>query len=98
MIQPDNHGTFDFAFVDAEKMNYVNYHEILLVLLKPSGIVVYDNTLWGGTVAMPEDSVPANRLATRNATLEFNKFLAADTRVQISQVPLGDGITICRRL
>ncbi|XP_073156977.1 cation-dependent phenylpropanoid and flavonoid 8-O-methyltransferase 1-like [Henckelia pumila] len=95
---PNNHGTFDFAFVDADKANYANYHEKLLVLLKPAGIVIYDNTLWGGTVAMPEDSVPADRLATRNVAIEFNKYLAADTRVQISQVPLGDGITICRRL
>ncbi|KAI3443673.1 hypothetical protein Pfo_000338 [Paulownia fortunei] len=95
---PDNQETFDFAFVDADKPNYANYHEKLMALLKPGGIVVYDNTLWGGFVAMPEDSVPGRWLEMRNAAIKFNKCLAADSRVEISQVPLGDGITICRRL
>lgn len=84
--------------MDADKINYANYHERLLKLLKPGGIVIYDNTLWGGTVAMPEESVPPSQLATREAAIEFNKYLADDTRVQISQVPLGDGIAFCRRL
>ncbi|CAA2986548.1 probable caffeoyl- O-methyltransferase At4g26220 [Olea europaea subsp. europaea] len=95
---PANQGSFDFAFVDADKINYANYHERLLKLLRPGGIVVYDNTLWGGTVAMPDDAVPEFNSASRNFTIKFNKLLAADARVQISQVPLGDGITICRRL
>ncbi|XP_011077939.1 probable caffeoyl-CoA O-methyltransferase At4g26220 [Sesamum indicum] len=95
---PQNRGTFDFAFVDADKVNYTNYHEKLLELLKPGGVVIYDNTLWGGSVAMPEDLVPKGRLSMRSATIEFNNYLAADGRVQISQVPLGDGITMCRRL
>lgn len=97
-MQPANQGSFDFAFVDADKINYANYHERLLKLLRPGGIVVYDNTLWGGTVAMPDDAVPEFNSASRNFTIKFNKLLAADARVQISQVPLGDGITICRRL
>ncbi|KAK6151905.1 hypothetical protein DH2020_014540 [Rehmannia glutinosa] len=95
---PENKETFDFAFVDADKINYANYHEKLLELLKPGGVVVYDNTLWGGSVAMPEDSVPKFRLASRDAAIEFNKYLGNDTRVQISQVPVGDGVTVCRRL
>lgn len=97
-MQPQNKETFDYAYVDADKVNYANYHEKLLELLRPGGVVIYDNTLWGGSVAMPEESVPESRLPTRKASIEFNKYLAADTRVQISQVPLGDGITICRRL
>ncbi|KZV29640.1 o-methyltransferase [Dorcoceras hygrometricum] len=95
---PVNHETFDFAYVDADKINYKNYHEKLLKLLKPGALVIYDNTLWAGTVAMPEDSVPENRVTVRGFALEFNKFLAADTRVQIAHVPAGDGFTICRRL
>ncbi|KAL1563293.1 Cation-dependent phenylpropanoid and flavonoid 8-O-methyltransferase 1 [Salvia divinorum] len=94
---PENKGTFDFAFVDADKDNYANYHERVLELLKPGGIAVYDNTLWAGTVAMDEGSVPESKLASRKASIEFNKYIAADARVQISQVPLGDGITVCRR-
>ncbi|KAL0345136.1 UNVERIFIED_CONTAM: putative caffeoyl-CoA O-methyltransferase [Sesamum radiatum] len=95
---PENKETFDFAFVDADKANYKNYHERVVELLKPGGVVIYDNTLWGGTVAMAEELVPEDRLGTWSAAVEFNKHLAADARVQISQVPLGDGITICRRL
>lgn len=96
-MQPQNKEAFDFAFVDADKDNYANYHERVLELLKPGGIAVYDNTLWAGTVAMAEGSVPESKLAMRNASIEFNKYIAGDGRVQISQVPLGDGITVCRR-
>ncbi|WMV18034.1 hypothetical protein MTR67_011419 [Solanum verrucosum] len=91
-------GSFDFAFVDADKVNYQKYHERLLQLVKVGGIIVYDNTLWFGTVAMPEEFVKEELKPTRFYSIEFNKFLANDDRVQISQVPLGDGITICWRL
>ncbi|KAJ0029821.1 hypothetical protein Pint_13848 [Pistacia integerrima] len=93
-----NDGSFDFAFVDADKVNYWNYHERLMKLLKVGGIAVYDNTLWIGSVAMPEDETPEILKAGRQATLELNKLLAGDHRVQLSHVPLGDGITICRRV
>ncbi|KAK4391756.1 putative caffeoyl-CoA O-methyltransferase [Sesamum angolense] len=98
LMQPENRGTFDFAFVDADKVNYTNYHERVLELLRPGGVVIYDNTLWGGSVAMPEHLAPVRMLGTRSDAIEFNNYLAADARVQISQVPLGDGITMCRRL
>ncbi|XP_057985688.1 probable caffeoyl-CoA O-methyltransferase At4g26220 isoform X2 [Hevea brasiliensis] len=93
-----NEGSFDFAFVDADKVNYWNYHERLIKLLKVGGIVVYDNTLWGGTVAMSEDSTPEVMKMGRQLTIDLNKLLAVDSRVQISHASLGDGITICRRL
>ena len=67
-------------------------------LLKVGGIVVYDNTLWGGSVAMPEASTPEFMKPGREATIKLNKLLAADPRIQISLAPLGDGITICKRL
>lgn len=57
MFQHNNLGSFDFAFVDTDKVNYQKYHEKLLQLVKAGGIIVYDNTLWFGTVAMPEESV-----------------------------------------
>ncbi|CBI27950.3 probable caffeoyl-CoA O-methyltransferase At4g26220 isoform X3 [Vitis vinifera] len=94
----ENEGIFDFAFVDADKVNYKNYHERLMKLLKMGGIVVYDNTLRGGTVAMPEELVAENLRENRRLTIELNNFLAADPRVQICLAPLGDGITICRRV
>ncbi|XP_020873702.1 probable caffeoyl-CoA O-methyltransferase At4g26220 isoform X1 [Arabidopsis lyrata subsp. lyrata] len=96
--QKANEGGFDFAFVDADKVNYWNYHERLIRLIKVGGIIVYDNTLWGGSVAEPDSSTPEWRIEVKKATLELNKKLSADQRVQISQAALGDGITICRRL
>jgi hypothetical protein len=48
-----NHGAFDFAFIDANNPNYVRYHEQLLCLICVGGTIVYDNMLWGGTVALP---------------------------------------------
>ncbi|KAK4797960.1 hypothetical protein SAY86_030286 [Trapa natans] len=93
-----NERSFDFAYVDADKVNYWNYHERLMKLLRPGGIVCYDNTLWGGTVAMPEESVPEWMEAGKKWTIEFNERIAADSRVQICLAPLGDGITICRRI
>ncbi|CAN8325990.1 unnamed protein product [Cochlearia groenlandica] len=93
-----NEGEFDFAFVDADKVNYWNYHERLMRLIKVGEIIVYDNTLWGGSVAEPDSSTPEWRIEGKRATLELNKKLSADQRVQISHAALGDGITICRRL
>uniref|UniRef100_K4C0H6 caffeoyl-CoA O-methyltransferase n=1 Tax=Solanum lycopersicum TaxID=4081 RepID=K4C0H6_SOLLC len=74
------------------------YHERMLELVKVGGIIVYDNTLWFETVAMPEEYVKETMKPNRQHIIEFNKFLDSDTRVQISQVPTGDGITICWRL
>ncbi|GKA71199.1 probable caffeoyl-CoA O-methyltransferase isoform X2 [Tanacetum coccineum] len=89
--KPKNEGSFDYAFVDAEKINYINYHERIMKLVKVNGIVVYDNTLWFGMVLKEFKE-------GRASTIEFNKSLAADPRIHISTVPLGDGITIHRRL
>ncbi|KAL5573056.1 hypothetical protein UlMin_022653 [Ulmus minor] len=93
-----NEGSFDFAFTDADKDNYKHYHERLMKLVKVGGLLIYDNTLWYGSVAIPDELVPEELRESKVAVLEFNKLLAADPRVQISQAPLGDGITICRRL
>ncbi|KAF5458907.1 hypothetical protein F2P56_022901 [Juglans regia] len=94
----ENEGSFDFAFVDADKVNYWNYHERLMKLIKVGGLVVYDNTLWAGTVVMPDGLVPEFMKPGKQLTIELNKLLAADPRVQLSHASIGDGITICRRL
>nr|XP_043628092.1 probable caffeoyl-CoA O-methyltransferase At4g26220 [Erigeron canadensis] len=93
-----NEESFDYAFVDADKINYINYHEKIMKLLKVNGVVVYDNTLWFGSVAHHEDSVEERLRNGRASTVKFNEALANDPRIEISLVPLGDGITICRRL
>ncbi|XP_027342009.1 probable caffeoyl-CoA O-methyltransferase At4g26220 [Abrus precatorius] len=94
---PSNKGTFDFAFVDADKGNYWNYHERLLELVKIGGLIIYDNTLWGGTVAWAEEDVPQPKRRIRQDALAFNKAIADDSRVEISLASIGDGLTICRR-
>ncbi|KAK9120082.1 hypothetical protein Scep_018175 [Stephania cephalantha] len=89
---------FDFVFVDADKPNYIKYHEILVKLVKVGGVIGYDNTLWFGSVALPDEEVPEYLLVNRNALKELNNYLASDTRFEISQVPIGDGLTLCRRV
>ncbi|XP_020252873.1 caffeoyl-CoA O-methyltransferase-like isoform X2 [Asparagus officinalis] len=90
---------YDFAFVDADKPNYAEYHERLLKLVRVGGAIAYDNTLWMGTVAIPGDeSLPLRLRLGRDATIALNQFLAADHRIEISQVPIADGLTVCRRV
>jgi len=93
-----NHGTFDFVFVDADKDNYLNYHERLMKLVRVGGLLGYDNTLWNGSVVLPADAPMRKYIRYyRDFVLELNKALAADERVEICQLPVGDGITLCRR-
>ena len=98
LLQDSNKDSFEFAFVDADKDNYWNYHERLLKLVKIGGLIIYDNTLWGGTVAWPEEDVPIPRRKYRQSVVAFNKAIADDSRVEISVVSIGDGFTICRRV
>ncbi|CAA2970565.1 flavonoid 3, 5 -methyltransferase-like [Olea europaea subsp. europaea] len=94
--------SFDFAFVDADKENYINYHEELLKLVKIGGIIAFDNTLWAGTVALSEDKVDKETLerigANRVHLRDLNTFLAADSRIELAHLSIGDGLTLCRRL
>ncbi|KAM2334191.1 hypothetical protein ACFXTH_011773 [Malus domestica] len=91
-------GSFDFAFVDADKDSYMEYHKLLMKLVKVGGIIAYDNTLWFGTVAEPEENVENFAKESRKHLLELNSFLAADDRVELAVVSIGDGLTLCRRL
>ncbi|KAM1062048.1 hypothetical protein ACFX2I_026439 [Malus domestica] len=61
-------------------------------------MVMYDNTLWGGTVAWLEEDVPEAKREWRQCAIELNELVSADTRVEISKVTMGDGITIWRLL
>ncbi|XP_068635318.1 uncharacterized protein [Aristolochia californica] len=84
--------SYDFAFVDAEKRMYPEYFELLLKLVRPGGIIVIDNVLWHGKVADPlvNDS---KTVSIRN----FNHSIFEDKRITTSIVPIGDGMTICRK-
>lgn len=95
---PANEGTFDFAFIDADKDGYLNYHERLIKLVKVGGLLVYDNTLWGGRVAWPEEDVPAHSRTGTQAVIEFNKAITNDSRVEFALTSVGDGLSICRRI
>ncbi|KAK7368437.1 hypothetical protein VNO80_10463 [Phaseolus coccineus] len=95
-----NHGeSFDFVFVDAEKENFIEFHELLLKLVKKGGTIAYDNTLWLGTVAMSEDEKIEDKFwKKRKPTLEFNSYIADDCRIESTIVSIGDGVTLCRRI
>jgi caffeoyl-CoA O-methyltransferase len=85
-------GRFDFAFIDADKANYDNYYERVLRLLRPGGLVAIDNVLWDGAVADPDD-----RDEDTLALKALNEKLHGDQRVDISMLPLGDGLTLARK-
>ncbi len=85
-------GAFDFAFIDADKENYENYFERCLALARPGGLIAVDNTLWGGSVADPENQEPSTQAIRR-----FNEKRYNDERVSLSLVPIGDGLTLARK-
>jgi len=85
-------GRYDFAFIDADKVNYDAYYEKCLRLLRTGGLIAVDNTLWGGDVARA-DARDADTVALR----AFNDRLHADERVDMSLLPIGDGVTLARK-
>lgn len=85
-------GKYDFAFIDADKTGYARYYELLLELLRPGGLMTIDNTLWGGAVADPNE-----RSEDTVALRAFNEALHADERIDLSLVPIGDGLTLARK-
>ncbi|GMH13712.1 hypothetical protein Nepgr_015553 [Nepenthes gracilis] len=93
-----NEGSFDFAFVDADKNNYYNYHQRVIKLVKVGGLLMYDNTLFGGAVIAPEAEVEDYKRPFRRGTIEFTKAVVADDRVELCHICSGDGVIICKRL
>ena len=82
---------FDFAFIDADKTEYIDYFEETLPRIRPNGLIMLDNTLRGGTVMEPGDSDAAR------VTGELNDRLAADDRVDVALLGVADGITLVRK-
>jgi caffeoyl-CoA O-methyltransferase len=85
--------TFDLAFVDADKNNYLAYYEALLPRLRPGGLLLVDNTLWGGAV-LDEKDQSGDTAGIR----AVNDRIAGDPRVRAVLLPIGDGLTIAQRL
>lgn len=86
-------GTFDLAFIDADKSNYENYYERALALLRTGGLVAIDNVLWDGRVIDPDDHD-----RDTEAIRAFNRKLHGDARVTLSMATLGDGLTLACKL
>ncbi|MFH7028810.1 MAG: class I SAM-dependent methyltransferase [Heteroscytonema crispum UTEX LB 1556] len=85
--------TFDFAFIDADKSNYDGYYERSLKLVRPGGLIAIDNVLWSGRVADPQ--VQDKRT---NAIRALNQKLHEDSRINLSMVPIADGLTLAFKL
>ena len=80
---------FDFAFIDADKEGYKDYYERALALIRPGGLIAIDNTLWNGNVA--DES---NQSESTQAIRDINRHIHTDERVDISLLPIGDGLTL----
>lgn len=85
-------GSFDFAFIDADKLGYDAYYERCVALVRSGGLIAIDNTLWSGAVADASDESETTR-----AIRTLNAKIAADTRVTASLVPIGDGLYLARK-
>jgi len=92
LLQEGRAGDFDMVFIDADKVNYLNYYERCLELLRPGGLIMVDNVLWGGSVVDASNQKPET-VAIR----ELNEHIYRDSRVDISLVPIGDGVTLARK-
>ncbi len=86
-------GTFDFAFIDADKRNYSNYYESALALVRTGGLIVADNVLWDGNVVNPADTDPDTE-----SIRAFNGKLHEDSRIALSMAMIGDGLTLACKL
>lgn len=92
LLAEDGSGTFDMAFIDADKENYQAYFERCLRLMRHGGVILFDNTFWGGRVADPDFHDPDTR-----AIRALNTHLHHDERIDLSILPIGDGLTLARK-
>lgn len=89
LLAQGQRGRFDFIFIDADKPAYGDYYERSLELLRPGGLIMVDNVLWSGRVCDPSEQ-DEETVALR----AFNEKLRGDTRIALSMLPLGDGVTL----
>ena len=93
LLSEGKQGTYDFSFIDADKIEYQGYFDKSLELLRIGGLIAIDNVLWGGSVI--DDSIQDS---STKAIRAFNENLSSDSRVSISMVPIGDGLTLACKL
>ena len=84
---------FDLIFIDADKGNYKNYYELCLNLINKKTLIIFDNVLWHGDVFKKNITDEQT-----NVMRKFNKYIKDDNRVEKFILPLGDGLTICRKI
>jgi caffeoyl-CoA O-methyltransferase len=92
LLRDGQGGRFDFAFIDADKTSYEGYYERCLELLRPGGLIAVDNVLWSGSLVDERNQDP-----DCNALRSLNRKLYSDERVDLSMVPIGDGLTLARK-
>ncbi|PHF04940.1 class I SAM-dependent methyltransferase [Bacillus sp. AC79A.1] len=92
LLEDGNQNIFDFIFIDADKENYINYYERALKLVRPGGIVAVDNVFWMGSVINER-----NQGEDVNTIRRLNKIIHNDSRVTMSMLPVGDGLTLTMR-
>jgi len=93
MINVGEQNSYDFAFIDADKKNYLTYYEQCLTLLRPGGVLAIDNVLWGGRLV---DDTLDDRATI--AIRELNDRIHHDERVSMCMLPVGDGLTLARKV
>ncbi|HLB56228.1 MAG TPA: class I SAM-dependent methyltransferase [Coxiellaceae bacterium] len=92
LIKNNLQNTYDFAFIDADKPNYINYYEYCLQLVRPGGVIAIDNVLWSGEVINP-----ANQDENTKIIRALNKKIVQDNRVTMCMLPMGDGLTLAMK-
>ncbi len=92
LVENEEQDSYDFVFIDADKESYESYYERALTLVRPGGLIAIDNVLWDGKVADQAVDDPDTR-----AIRVLNEKLHEDQRIDLSMVPVGDGVTLCRK-
>lgn len=93
LISDGHNNTFDFAYIDADKENYMEYYKLSYQLLRKGGVMVFDNMLWSGNVINSHDNEQST-IAIRT----LNNHILHDDKVEASLIPVGDGINIVRKI
>ncbi len=93
LLDEEGPNSYDFAFIDADKENYIAYYELCLQLVRPGGLIAIDNTLWDGKVADPDNHEPETE-----AIRSLNSHLHDDDRIELCLLTVADGLTLARKL
>lgn len=92
---PELEGNFDLVFIDADKVNYINYYELVVDRVNSGGIILADNVLWGGNVLADQGEKPQRDTQTLR---DFNQLVLEDPRVENVLLPIRDGIMMIRKI